>query len=177
MYSKVKILGHPIHPMLVGFPVAFYTATLVAFIVYASNMNPFWYRLACVANWAGVITAVVAALPGFIDWAMGIPRRSPAKKMGLLHMAFNVAALLVFLTNAIAATAHWDEVLPPTGTGIVLSAIGVLLTVPAGFIGWSLVQDHHVGIQLTPAQQALEPLQDTSRASERVRTNTPAPSH
>src|SRR3954463_2171932 len=139
MYSKAKILGHPIHPMLVGFPVAFYTGTLVAFIVYGATMNMFWFRVACVVNWAGVIMAAVAALPGLIDWALGIPRASAAKKTGLIHMALNVAALVAFLINAGAATGHWDDGLAPAGSAIVLSAIGVLLTLPAGFLGWSLV--------------------------------------
>jgi len=146
MYGKAKLLGHPIHPMLVGFPVAFYTATLVAFIAYASTLHPFWYELACVANWAGVGMAAVAALPGLVDWAIGIPRASAAKKTGLIHMALNVAALAAFLINAIVATQRWDEALPPGGTGIVLSALGVLLTLPAGFLGWSLVHHDHVGV-------------------------------
>lgn len=172
MYSKAKLLGHPIHPMLVGFPVAFYTGTLVTFIVYAVTMNPFWYRVAGVANWAGVVTAAVAALPGLVDWATGIPPRTAAKKTGLLHMGLNVTALLAFLISAIVATNHWDDVLPPAGTGVVLSAIGVLLTLPAGFLGWSLVQDHHVGIKLTPEQERLEP--PPALESERRR---PATSH
>lgn len=157
MYSKAKILGHPIHPMLVAFPVAFYTATLVTFIVYAASSNVFWFRFAYVTNWAGVATAAIAAVPGVIDWATGIPRRSPAKKTGLIHMVLNVAALLAFLINAIALREYWDELLPPEGAGIALSAIGVLLTLPAGFLGWSLVQDHHVGVQLTAEQERLEP--------------------
>lgn len=176
MYSKAKILGHPIHPMLVGFPVAFYTATLVTFIVYGATTNRFWYSVAVVANWAGVVTAAVAALPGLIDWATGIPRRSAAKKTGLIHMALNVTALLVFLVNAVVATNRWDEVLPPAGTGIVLSAIGVLLTLPAGFLGWSLVQDHHVGVQLTAEQERLEPM-SVAAPDRQGRSHTPAPSH
>src|SRR5438094_292196 len=94
MYSKAKIMGHPIHPMLVAFPVAFYTSTLIGFIVYASSMDPFWLHLATVANWAGVVMGAVAAVPGFVDWAMGIPRSSPAKRTGLIHMALNVTTLV-----------------------------------------------------------------------------------
>jgi uncharacterized membrane protein len=172
MYSKAKLLGHPIHPMLVGFPVAFYTGTLVAFIAYAATTNPFWYRVAGVANWAGVVMAAVAAVPGLVDWATGIPPRTSAKKTGLLHMALNVASLVVFLISAIIATNHWDDALPPTATGVVLSAIGVLLTLPAGFLGWSLVQDHHVGVKLTAEQERLEP--PPALESERRR---PATSH
>jgi uncharacterized membrane protein len=173
MYSKAKIFGHPIHPMLVGFPVAFYTGTLVAFIAYAGNMDPFWFRLACVANWAGVVMAAVAALPGLIDWAIGIPRSSPAKRTGLIHMSLNVVSLLVFLISAIAASNHWDDALPPSGTGLVLSIIGMLLTLPAGFLGWSLVQDHHVGVQLSSEQERLEPTK-TSPSRRMGTPSTPA---
>jgi uncharacterized membrane protein len=108
-----------------------------------------------------------------IDWAFGIPRRSDAKKMGLLHMALNVAALTAFFISAIVASNRWDEVLPPSGTNLALSAIGVLLTVPAGFLGWSLVQDHHVGVELSPEQERLEPVLG-ARRSDRPRSNTPA---
>ena len=173
MYSKAKILGHPIHPMLVGFPVAYYTGTLVAFIAYAASTNPFWFRVACVANWAGVLMAAVAAVPGLVDWAIGIPSSSAAKRTGLIHAALNVASLLVFLISGVAGSSHWDDVLPPAGTGVVLSAIGVLLTLPAGFLGWSLVQEHHVGVQLSNEQQRLEPANGTS--SRRMGTpSTPA---
>lgn len=163
MYSKAKILGHPIHPMLVGFPVAFYTGTLVAFIVYATTLNVFWFHLAGVANWAGVVMAAVAAVPGLLDWAIGIPRSSAAKKTGLVHMALNVASLLLFLISAVTTSNHWDEALPAAGVQTVLSALGVLLTLPAGFLGWSLVQDHHVGVQLSSEQERFEPVVPQSR--------------
>jgi len=119
--------------------------------------------------------AAVAAVPGLVDWATGIPPRSAAKKTGLLHMALNVTALLVFLISAITAANHWNDVLPPAGTGLVLSAIGVLLTLPAGFLGWSLVQDHHVGVKLTPEQERLEP--PAAVAPERRHPSSTATSH
>ena len=46
MYSKAKVGGHPVHPMLVAFPVAFYTGALVGFAVYAANGHQFWLNLA-----------------------------------------------------------------------------------------------------------------------------------
>jgi uncharacterized membrane protein len=170
MYSKVKVLGHPVHPMLVAFPVAFYTGTLVAFIAYAASSEPFWYRVGWVANWAGVATAAVAALPGFIDWAVGIPRHSAAKRTGLIHMGLNVTALVLFLICAIVATNHHDDAVPPANSVIVLSLLGVLLTLPSGFLGWSLVQDHHVGVKLSPAQERLEP---TTEPPPRERSSAP----
>lgn len=166
MYSKAKILGHPIHPMLVGFPVAFYTGTLIAFIVYAATTNLFWFHLAGVVNWAGVIMAVAAAVPGLVDWATGIPRGSAAKKTGLIHMGLNVTSLLLFLISAVTTWNQWDNLLPSADTQIVLSALGVILTLPAGFLGWRLVQDHHVGVRLTNEQERLEP-RGSARATTR----------
>jgi uncharacterized membrane protein len=157
MESKVKIAGHPIHPMIVAYPVAFYTATLVSFIVYNANANVFWFRVGVVANYAGVIMAVVAAIPGFIDW-LGINKQRPAKKTGLNHMLSNVTALIVFGINLYLQCPKWNETQPDSSPAILLSAIGMILTLIAGFLGWSLVQKHHIGVSLTPEQERMEPL-------------------
>src|SRR5215213_6579316 len=147
MHSKVKLFGHPIHPMLVAYPIAFYTATLVAYLIYQfGGQDQFWFRVAIVAAIAGVAMAVVAALPGFIDWAMGIPGETEAKNVGLRHMILNVVALVLFIVLAILNTGEWDATTPSAAAGIILSLVGVLLTVSAGAHGWTLIQTHHVGI-------------------------------
>src|SRR5687768_1773404 len=147
MYSKVKIAGHPVHPMLVAFPVAFYSATLACHIVYHVNENPFWFKVGVVANIAGVVMAVLAALPGFIDW-LYIPSDSGAKKTGLFHMVCNALALVLFGIVAFTACKKWDDLDPVLGWAIPLSAAGFILTLIAGFMGWTLVQKHHVGIDI-----------------------------
>lgn len=156
MYSKAKVAGHPVHPMIVAFPVASYTGTLAAFAVYAANGRPFWLNLAIALNVVGVCTAVLAALPGMVDWAFGIPRDSAAKKPGLVHAGLNVAALGLFLASVVSYQGHWNGPATSATLGLVLSAIGVVLTVAAGFFGWMLVQDYHVGIRLTPEQELAE---------------------
>jgi uncharacterized membrane protein len=154
MYSKVKIFGHPVHPMLVAFPVAFYTATLFCYIVYYSNQNIFWFKVAVVANSAGVIMAMVAAIPGFVDWLF-IPSDSRAKKTGLFHMICNVLALVCFGITAWLQCSNWDEENPAVGIAIVLTALGFILTLAAGFLGWTLVQRHHVGVDIEHPSQKL----------------------
>ncbi len=114
MYSKIKIAGHPIHPMLIAYPIAFYTATLVCFIVYNSNADVFWFKAAYVANAAGVVMAIVAALPGFIDW-LGIPSSAKPKKTGLLHMICNILALLLFGVCFLLQKDKWAENQPILG--------------------------------------------------------------
>jgi uncharacterized membrane protein len=162
-YSKVTIAGHPIHPMLIAFPVTFYTTTLIAFIVYAINGELSAWQIGLRANVAGVITAFVAALPGFIDWARGIPKGTQAKATGRNHMILNLAALALFVINLIAYRDHWHAmyamdlvVVPNAALAIVLSALGVACTLVAGALGWTLVQTHHVGVDLTTEQQRLD---------------------
>ncbi len=156
-YSKAAIRGHAIHPMLVAFPVAFYTATLAAFIVYAATAGVFWFQFAVVTNWAGVGFAILAAVPGLIDWTAGIPKNTPAKRRGRQHLVLNLAAFVAFLISALIATARLGVVEPGAAWNIVLSAIGLGFTIPAGVLGWELVQKNHVGIELTPEQIRLEP--------------------
>jgi uncharacterized membrane protein len=156
MESKIKIAGHPVHPMLIAYPVAFYTAALVCFIVYHCNTNVFWFKVAIVANIAGVILALVAAIPGFVDW-LGISKIRKAKKVGLNHMICNVLALIFFAINAWLQYPKWNEATPDESPAIILTAIGMILTLIAGFLGWSLIQKHHIGVSLTVEQEHLEP--------------------
>ena len=152
MYSKVKLFGHPIHPMLVAYPVAFYTATLVCYIVYNSNADPFWFKVGVVANVAGAVMAAVAAIPGFIDW-LYIPSDSRAKKTGLFHMVCNVIALVCYAVVAWMSCPKWDGTTPGLGLAIPLTAVGFLLTLIAGFLGWALIQKHHVGVDIKSADE------------------------
>lgn len=154
MYSKVKIAGHPIHPMLIAYPVAFYTATVVCYIAYSSNQNPFWFKVAVVSNIAGAIMAAIAAVPGFIDWLF-IPSDSRAKKTGLFHMICNVLALVCFAVTAFLECPRWDDEHPGLGIAIPLTATGFVLTLAAGFLGWTLVQRHHVGVEIDHPTQKL----------------------
>jgi uncharacterized membrane protein len=157
VYSKIKIAGHPMHPMLVAFPVACYTGTLAGFAVYAANGHLFWLNLAIALNVAGVVTAAIAALPGLVDWAFGIPADSAAKKVGLIHAGLNVTALGLFLAAVAMYAGNWNGPAVSATPGLILSALGVAATAAAGFFGWSLVQDYHVGVRLIPEQAVAEP--------------------
>src|SRR5690606_17945720 len=93
MRTRAHIEVHPLHPMLIAFPVALYVTTLVTLLVHIATGEPFWYRAAMWANIAAVVMAVVAAIPGFID-LLGLPRRSRARSTGIRHAGFNVLSLV-----------------------------------------------------------------------------------
>lgn len=151
MYTKARIAGHPIHPALIAFPVALYTATVVALLVFAGTRDGFWYRAAMWTNVAGVVMAAVAAVPGFID-LVSLPRHTRARTTGLRHAGFNVLSLALFIVSGVllwrsyhaAGAIHYAFAAP-----LVLSIIGIASTMVAGALGWTLVQTHHVGVRPT----------------------------
>ena len=170
MNSKIKIAGHPVHAMLVGIPVTLYLVSLACFAAHSFGASALWFQIGVYANIAGVIAALVAAVPGFIDWAYGIPLGTAAKSTGFVHMILNVGALVLFALNWLMQWPHRLDPFPATGLSIVLPLLGVLLTLAAGFRGWTLVQTHHVGVDLTPEQERFEP-----RANPEIERRGPEP--
>lgn len=158
MYSKTSIKKHPLHPMLVAFPITFYLVTFLAFATYNFiSGDTFWYKLGYFSNAAAVITAVIAAIPGFIDWALGIPNNTEAKKDGLIHMLLNLVTLALFAINAALITGTWEE--PPTlasGVSLFLTGVGCLILLGAGFYGWVMVGIHKVGVSMDTEQEEVQ---------------------
>src|ERR1041384_3945184 len=92
---QAKFLGHPIHPMLIVFPLGL-LATAVAFdIVGLVQSDASWFRISFWMIAAGIIGGLCAAVFGLIDWA-AIPTGTRAKRIGLYHGATNVIVVLLF---------------------------------------------------------------------------------
>ncbi len=153
MYSKAKIMGHPIHPMLVTFPIAFYTLTLIAFIIYNVSGAAFWFKVGIAANVAGIVMAVTVAIFGFIDWNFGIPSGTSAKSTGIKHMLLNIISLILFVICMLLNAGQWGALVPVSRGAVILPLLGVISTVCAGYYGWTLVQNHHVGVEFSPDEE------------------------
>ncbi len=153
MYSKARVAGHPIHPMIVSFPIAFYTATVAMLLAYIGTLEAFWYRVAMVANIAGIVTALVAVVPGAID-LFALPKDSRARATGLRHAGFNLLATGLFAVTALLLYRGWSHRVMIDGEYVfdatiplAMSVIAWVSMVVAGSLGWTLVQTHHVGIK------------------------------
>ncbi len=110
MQSKIKIGEHPVHPIFVAFPVTFYTAAFIAYgAAYLGARDPMWFKVGIIANVVGVVSALAAAIPGFIDWIFVIPGKTKAKRIGLFHLGFNVAALVLFAVCLLLQVGRWGE--------------------------------------------------------------------
>jgi uncharacterized membrane protein len=178
MYSKARVAGHPMHPMLVAFPIAFYTATVATLLAYIGTLEAFWYRVAMVSNLAGIVTAVIAAIPGVID-LLALPRESRARATGLKHAGFNLFATALFVVTAVIVYQTWTHRVMVDGEYVfdatiplAMSVVAWVSMVIAGSLGWTLVQTHHVGIK-----PALTRADRPSREPELVTGELPVPRH
>lgn len=168
MLSKARIGSHPLHPMLIAIPVTAYLATFAALLGLAATRDPFWFRVALWANMVGVVSALVAAIPGAIDLITLVPRRTVARRTGVVHAIANVSALVLFAINLyLMADAYGDRDTLNRTAALILTGGGVLLTAVAGWFGWEMVQRHHIGvIEQSPGRALNDPNAVTARALE-----------
>ncbi|MGN6352301.1 MAG: DUF2231 domain-containing protein [Parafilimonas sp.] len=165
MQSRVKILGHPLHPMLVSFPITFNTVTMICCIVYAYNQNSFWYQVGFFANCAAIIMGAIAMLPGLIDW-LSVPEFTDAKSTGLKHMIANIVWLGFFIINGVVMYSNLNAANPPVQSNCLLTIVGFLIMLYAGFKGWAMVQRHHIGVDITAHEEIPEQEEIQKNASE-----------
>src|SRR4051812_49757292 len=111
MKAKARLFGHPIHQMLIVFPLALLATSLFFDIARLSSGNPQWATISYYLIAVGIVTGLVAAVFGLIDW-LSIPAGTRAKRIGLLHGGGNVVVVLLFAGSWLLRRAHPPE--PPT---------------------------------------------------------------
>ena len=98
MESKAKIMGHPIHPILIPFPLGLLSTSVVFDVVYLLTGNGKWSEISFWMIAAGVIGGLAAAVFGLIDW-LAIPSGTRAKAVGMWHGATNVVMVTIFIVS------------------------------------------------------------------------------
>jgi uncharacterized membrane protein len=142
MQSKAKLFGHPIHQMLIVFPLGLLATSLVFDIVYAATGNGRWADISFWMIASGIIGGLVAAVFGLIDF-LNIPSGTRAKRIGALHGIGNVVVVGLF---AVSWLIRYDNPMAPEVGAIVLSALAVSLALVTGWLGGELVDRLAVGV-------------------------------
>ncbi|MCL4294473.1 MAG: DUF2231 domain-containing protein [Anaerolineae bacterium] len=140
--STAAIAGHPIHPILVPFPIAFFIGVLATDLGYWWTADPFWARASLWLAGAALATGLLAAIFGLVDFlTIGRAREHSA---GWIHLFGNAIALILALANLgvrwsdpVAATLPW---------GLSLSAIVGAILIVTGWLGGELVYRHMIGV-------------------------------
>ena len=147
MESKAKILGHPLHQMLIPFPLGLLASAVIFDVVYLIWGNP---TMITVSYWmiiAGIVGGLVAAPFGLIDY-LAIPSGTRAKSVGLIHGLGNVVVLLLFAGSWWLRYEEFGNVPPyrPTKIALVLSFAGFALAGVTGWLGGELVDRLAIGV-------------------------------
>lgn len=142
MEAKAKAFGHPIHPMLIVFPLGLLATSfffdIAGLITKRGDIEvaAFWMIL------AGVIGGLLSAVFGLIDW-LAIPSGTRAKALGLWHGGGNVVVVVLFIASWLMRRAAPAT---PSVASIVLSAIAVGIALVTGWMGGELVDRLGVGV-------------------------------
>src|SRR5579862_3597868 len=142
MESKAKLVGHPIHQMLVVFPLGLLATAVIFDGLTFLLRNSAWSTAAFYMIGAGIVGGLVAAVFGLIDW-LAIPHATRAKAVGAWHGLGNVVVVILFVGSWIM---RWNAPGDPSTLAIVLSFLGVIMALVTGWLGGELMDRLGVGI-------------------------------
>ncbi len=149
METPASIARHPIHPMLITIPVGLWIFSLACdVVVLFSNVGEVelvWFMLAYYTMAAGIVGALLAAIPGLFDF-LSLKNR-PLRKLALTHIAINLGVVALYAINVWLRSAEPPHFL----AGMGLSLLGVTLIAISGWIGGEMVHVHGVGVAGIPA--------------------------
>ena len=139
--STARIGDHPIHPMLVGFPIVCFILTFVADLLYTGGHDPAWATASVWLLIVGLVMGALAAVAGLTDF-LGDKRIQGAD--AIKHMLANVTAVVLELVNLILRLRDPGFI---DSTGVYLSGIVVLILLYSGWKGGDLVFRHGIGVR------------------------------
>ena len=142
MESRAKLFGHPIHQMLIVFPLGLLAMALVFDVMHFATGNGYWSEIAYRLISAGILTGLLAAPFGLIDW-IAIPNGTRAKRVGALHGGGNVVVLLMF---AVSWAFRGAEPRAPEFIAYATAFVGGALALVTGWLGGELVDRLGVGV-------------------------------
>lgn len=143
MKAKATLFGHPVHPMLIVFPLGLLSVAAIFDIIYISTHNGHWAEVSYWMIVSGIIGGLIAAVFGLIDW-LGIPQGTRAKYIGLIHGLSNVVVVVLFIVSWFMRR---PDPAAPSITAMTLGWIGIVIALFAGWLGGELVYRLNVGVE------------------------------
>ncbi|WP_026295569.1 DUF2231 domain-containing protein [Methylophilus methylotrophus] len=141
MKARARFLGHPIHQMLIVFPLGLLGTAVVFDLIY---LVTHLQSIALVAYWmlaAGIVGAAAAIPFGIIDYTI-IPAGTRAKRIGLMHGFGNGVVSVLFVLSWIMREQHSA----PSASALACSFLGLVLALITAWLGGELVSKLGVGV-------------------------------
>lgn len=142
MKSSAHFKGHPLHPMLIPFPFAYLFGSAMLDALARGTGRREWFRTARHMNSLGLGSALVAAIPGLIDYVFAVPPKSSARERATNHMFANLAAVTLFA----AARAGRRSDGEPSAAAIAAELAGAGLLAAGGWLGGTLVYRNQIAV-------------------------------
>jgi len=153
MRTPASIAKHPIHPMLITIPIGLWIFSLICDLVFATgNASEDWRVVAFYTMAGGIVGALLAAIPGFID-LLSLPAR--VKRIAITHMSINLGVVVLYIINLWLRTRGIGGTAP-----LWLSVIAVAALAVSGWLGARMVHVHGVAVVIPP-----EPVRASALAS------------
>lgn len=143
MRSRARVAGHAVHPMLIVFPLGLFVTAVVFDALFLITGSRNFAVSGAYTTAAGVMGALLAGLFGWVDW-FAIPRRTRAKRIGLLHGMANMIVLALFAVSWLLRLDRdtWE----PTTMSFVAALAGLAFVTVAAWLGGELVERLGVGV-------------------------------
>ncbi|MGV3743527.1 MAG: DUF2231 domain-containing protein [Burkholderiaceae bacterium] len=141
MRTPASIAGHPLHPMLITIPVGLFVFSLICDLISLRSATPeTWITVAQYTMAGGFIGALIAAVPGIIDFLS--LEESRVRKIAILHMALNLVAVTLYAVNL------WMRIYQGNNQGLplILSLIAAGILGISGWLGAEMVHKHGIGV-------------------------------
>ncbi len=132
----MRILGHPVHPMLVVFPLGLFVAAIVFDILHLITGSPTLSVVSFYMIASGIVGGLLAAIFGFADWT-GLPHGSRARHLGAWHGIGNLTLTLLFLISWVLRLPAPNHV--PSVLAMIASFGGAIISLFTAWIGGELV--------------------------------------
>jgi uncharacterized membrane protein len=139
--STASVGGHPLHPMIVPFPIVCFVGVFVCDLVMLQSADPFWMRASVYLLGGGLIMAALAALLGLTDF-FGDDRIRDLSD-AWWHAGANIVVVLIQLYNFYL---RYDAPDVRSGAPLAMSIIVVCILLFSGWKGWGMVYEHHVAV-------------------------------
>jgi len=140
--STAAVAGHPIHPMLVPLPIASFVGVVVTDIAYLSTANPFWAEASRWLLLAGIVTGILAAVFGLIDFATISYVKD--QRFAWFHFVGNGIAIVLSAINLLGRPAETRDGFS-TGS-FILSLIVLVMLLGTGWLGGELSYRYRIGV-------------------------------
>lgn len=169
MESKTKVFGHPVHPMLIVFPIGLLATSVIFDIIYLVTGTPILATVSYYMIAAGVVGGLPAAIFGFMDW-LSLPNNTRAKNIGLWHGLGNVVIVVLFAVSWLLRGGNANFV--PDSLALILSFAGFVLALVTAWIGGELV--YRLGVGVDPGANVNAPSSLTEKSASTTKTKRTA---